>query len=391
MNRKVVIAGLMLVLAVSVFAQDLKTQKKELAEQIATLYQKGELEKAVQAGEKLVALEKDATGSSAYKIAVINLARIERDYYTALENKLTADNKLSRTADNKLSAADRKALADNVLRIGDDSERLFREALEINEKAGKGQTVQTADIKQNLAWIIYNHSAGAKTIDGARARIDEAEKLYLDSIALNESLRGKDADETLFVARDIGDFYLNYVNFEKALSFYERFIQTYGQKHGENHPNLVAALRSYASILFTTMQDGEAAAAVKRIETIIQKKEPLPKGELDLYLRSKDAVAYSSPIFMEFNQKAETFRNKLKAEGKTLDDSNRAGMPRMIFVFVRVEVDETGKVTKAEAVHDNDRYRDEAEATVSKWTVRPFSYNGTAGKMRGILTYRKVA
>ncbi len=38
---------------------------------------------------------------------------------------------------------------------------------------------------------------------------------------------------------------------------------------------------------------------------------------------------------------------------------------------------------------DNDKLGTEAQAAVSKWTVRPFSYNGTARKMRGVLYYRK--
>jgi len=87
----------------------------------------------------------------------------------------------------------------------------------------------------------------------------------------------------------------------------------------------------------------------------------MPKGEINLHLRSKDSVAYSAPIIMQ----------------------------KMKVVPVKVEVDETGKIIKAAAETDNDKLGVEAETVVSKWMVRPFSYNGTTRKMRGILIYRK--
>ena len=65
-------------------------------------------------------------------------------------------------------------------------------------------------------------------------------------------------------------------------------------------------------------------------------------------------------------------------------------MPRMIMVPVKVEIDENGKVIKAVAETNDAGLRAKAEAEVSKWTVRPFSYNGTTRKMRGILSYREA-
>jgi len=353
MNKKIIALSLLAISFSSVYAQEPKNEKKDLTDKIFALYQKGDLEKAVEAGEKLVKLEKDSNDSVSYVNALVNLARIKREYYVYLQNKIVG---------NQLDALERRDTAEKANQNANDAEQLFRQALKLNEKSGKGQTAQTADIKKDLAWIIYNHSySGAKTIEKSRSRIDEAEKLLLDSITISEQTRGKDSDETLFAALDAGDFYYKYVNFDKALPFYERFIQTYEQKHGANHPDLVRALRPYASILFTTFQDQESAAAVKRIESITKKNEKMPKGEINLHLRSKDSVAYSAPIIMQ----------KIKV------------------VPVKVEVDETGKIIKAAAETDNDKLGVEAETVVSKWMVRPFSYNGTTRKMRGILIYRK--
>ena len=381
MNKKIIALGLLLISFSTISAQEAKNKEKELADKVFASYQKGDLEQASEVGEKLVKLEKDSKDAFSYLNAVINLARIKREYYVALQNKLIG---------NQLSASEKRATAEKAVQNADDAELLFRQALELGEKSGNGRTAQTADIKRDLAWIISNHTySGTKTVEKSRSRIDEAEALLLDSIALSEQTRGKDADETLFDALDAGDFYYKYVNFEKALPFYERFIQIFEQKHGTKQPDLVRALRPYANILFTTLQEQESAAAVKRIEEITQKPEAMPKGEIDLYLRSKDAVAYSAPIITEMNEKAEIFRNKLKAEGKTLNTGDISSMPRAVTVPVKIEIDETGKITKATAVTDDGKLRAEAEATVSKWIVRPFSYDGTSRKMRGILIYRK--
>lgn len=78
------------------------------------------------------------------------------------------------------------------------------------------------------------------------------------------------------------------------------------------------------------------------------------------------------------------------AQGRVLNEGNLSQMPGLISVPVNVEIDETGKIIKATADTTDGKLRTEAETTVSKWTVRPFSYNGQARKMRGVLIYRKA-
>ncbi len=222
MNRNLITLILVAILSTCIHAQEPKNEAKELTDKIFALYQKGELEEAVKAGEKLVKLESNSKDSVSYVNAAINLARIKRAYYVSLQNKLIS---------NQQSSIESREMSEKANKNADDAELLFREALEINEKNGKGQTAQTADIKKDLAWLVSNHTySGKKTVDKSRSRIDEAEKLLLESIVLSEQTRGKGADETSFAVLDAGDFYYKYVNFEKALPFYERFIQTYEQK-----------------------------------------------------------------------------------------------------------------------------------------------------------------
>jgi tetratricopeptide (TPR) repeat protein len=377
--KKIVTAGcLALCLVFSAAAQDAKNEKRELTDKIFALYQKGDFEEAIELGEKLVKLEKNAKDSASYVNAVVNLARLKRASFVAEQNRLRAE---------KLSISEFRAIAEKANRRANEAEELFREALDVNARNGRDKTAQTADVKKDLAWLITNHAyTGEKTVEKSRSRIDETERLLLDALALSEQTRSPDADETLFIALDAGDFYYRYVNFEKALPFYERFINVYGQKHGANHPDLVGALRPLAAILFATFQDAEASAAVKRIEAISKKSEPALTGEINLHLRSKDSVAYTAPLLTEQNERAQTYRNVRR----TQISSNLPQIPGIVSVPVAVEVDETGKNVRVAAKTDDEKLKNEAEATVAKWTVRPFSYNGTTRKMRGTLIYRKA-
>jgi tetratricopeptide (TPR) repeat protein len=381
--KKIIAIGLITVSCVfSLVAQeaDPKNEKQQLTDTIFALYQKGDFEEAIKLGEKLVKMETTAKDSVSYVNAAVNLARIKRAYFTALQEELRGGRR---------TVSERQALVEKANRHADDAEELFREALEINTKNGREKTAQTADIKRDLAWIVSNHSYTRRTdrVDRTRLRIDEAEALLLDAVALSEQARKADADETLFIALDAGDFYYKYVNFEKALPFYERFINVYGQKHGANHPALLGALRPFAAIMFATFQDAEASAAIKRIEAITKKSEPALTGEINLYLRSKDAVAAAMPVMKEQNERAQTYRN---IRGTSQTGSYSRQLLGIITVPVAVEIDEQGKVVKASAKTTDEKLKAEAEAAVAKWTVRPFSYNGTSRKMRGTLVYRKV-
>jgi hypothetical protein len=116
----------------------------------------------------------------------------------------------------------------------------------------------------------------------------------------------------------------------------------------------------------------------------------MPKGEIDLHLRSKESVAYLAPVAMKINQQTADFRNKLKAEGGTLNVGNLSSVPKLTSIPVNIETDETGKIVKAVAQTFDGKYKAEAEATVSKWTISPITYNGKPTRMRGVLIYKKA-
>ncbi|HXG83738.1 MAG TPA: tetratricopeptide repeat protein [Pyrinomonadaceae bacterium] len=335
-------------------------EKKALTAKAYNLFQKGRFDDAIDTAEKVVKLEKNSnqTDTSFYVNALLNLARIRRENYSVLKNKFR---------DRNLTVTERIELSKKLTENGEEAEKLFREAARLNESGGRGQTAQTADIKSDLAWLIYNYFQveGKPSIDKSRSRIDEAEGLFLESLALNEQIRGRDADETLFVALGAGNFYFHYHNYEKALPFYERYIETAGRKHGKNYAGLVNALRPRAKILRATFQEPESAADLIKIEEITGQKENLPKDDLILHLRSKDSVAYGAKNAAFIKRDAER-------------------------VPVKVTADENGKIIEAVAETKNEKLREKAEREILSWTVRPFSYNGTPRKIRGYLIYTET-
>ncbi|MEJ7847321.1 MAG: tetratricopeptide repeat protein [Pyrinomonadaceae bacterium] len=232
-------------------------EKKALTDKSFALFQQGKLNDAIELAAKVVELEKKSPKSDSASLvnATMNLARFKRDNYLRLRAK-AAD----RGSPPKIRNQNQKEANKNA----GEAEELYREALTLNESDGRSVSAQTADIKSDLAWLVHNFYPVRDTtlVDrpSTRSRIDEAESLYTASLALNEQTRGKDADETLLITLASGNFYLIYDNYEKALPFYERHIQTVDKKHGANHAELANALRPYAQMLFAIFQEQEAMA-----------------------------------------------------------------------------------------------------------------------------------
>lgn len=338
--------------------------KKTLTDKALLLYQQGKFEKAIETAEKVIELEKNSQPQDtlSYTNSLINAARMKQRYIVELQNKLNDDN---------LTAREKKELYEKNARTASETETLLRQALKLNENGGRAQTEQTADVKSELAALVQRYDPAAKSsIESSRGRIDEAEKLLAESLLLNEQTRGKEDDQTLAIVLQFGDFYRRYVNFEKALPFYQRYLQTAEKKGFKNYPESENALRSYASILHTGFQDRESADTIEKLENLTQKKEPA-FNDFNFQLRSKDAVAYSSRI------------------SQTLA-KNGFGSPKAVRVQVKVVVDENGKVIEAIADSKDKKTGIKAEQEVSKWFVRPFSYNGATHKLRGVLTYIEI-
>lgn len=343
-----------LLIAGSVFSQ---TSSKEYTDQAYQFYQQGKFEKAIDSAEKVVKIEKSnqQTDSTSYVNALLNLARINQGYLIKLQNE--NENKEG-------SFSEKVEIYKRIARIASDTEKYLREIIKINEKDGRAQSVQNGNAKVELSILMQKFNP-EPSVQTSRSRIDEAEKLLTEALSTSEKVSGKDDDKTLEIVLQFGDFYNKYVNFEKALPFYERYIETAGRVN-KIYPDMENALRAYASIMSVTFQEEKAKETLEKIEKITKKKEEPKTKKVYLNLRSKDAVGVTS--------------NRPRSR------ENLGGL-KSTRVPVKVVVDENGKIIEAAAESDNEKIRKRAESEVSKWSVRPFSYQGTAHKMRGYLTF----
>lgn len=347
-------------------------QRKNLNEKAFKLFQNGKIEEAINTATKVLELERRSPNktSSSLRSAILNVARMHRDNFILLRKQ---------ALNRELNPRDRIDLSKRAAASAESAEKLFTEAVEISDKDGVSDTAQIADGMSELAWLTHNYFPAdyTPTVQEGRSRIDKAETLYQESLGLSEQI-GKDADGTSLIVISFGNFYQKYDNYEKALSLYERYIQSVERQHGKPHSDLANALRPVAQILFATFQDQESAAALRQIEEITGRKEDLPLGKLDFHLRSKESVAFHAKA-------SELSRNMAK-----LAAGNSMRRQRTIVVPVRVTVDETGKIMEATAENDDSGLRKRAEQEIMKWNVRPYSYNGVNRKLRGYLNYRET-
>jgi hypothetical protein len=188
-----------------------------------------------------------------------------------------------------------------------------------------------------------------------RPRIDEVELFYTQSIASHEKTLGKADGLTLRTYIEFADFYLKYVNFEKALPWYESYQTEIETKFGKDSKLLLKCLRPMARILTMSERQTEVAEIKQRINKLAGRTEEI-SPTFNLTLRSKDLL----------NQH---LNGKELKKGKT--------------IIVDILVDETGKITEAIAKTNDKSDKQKAETETLKLTVRPFIYHAEARKMRG--------
>lgn len=340
-------------LVFGVFAQ---TESQKLLQEINTLYKQGKIDDAIGKAEKVVKIEqKISETSESYADAI-----------TALANLQTEDLRIraaigieSPTTNREFEAKRRAAWFDENSKIADKTENLFRQALKIYNRTPENDNTQTATIKGQLAWVLSNFYGTKKiAVDDIRPRIDEEELLYLQAIASHEKFLGKNNSLTLRTYIEVADFYLRYVNFEKALPFYDLYQTEIEKKAGKDSKQLLKCLMPIARILAMSGRQTEADEVKQRVDKLLGRKDGIVP--FNLTLRSKDLLA-------------QMYAGKEIKKGKT--------------VKVEILVDETGKITEAVAKTDNKSDKQKAETETLKLSVRPFIYNGEARKMRGYFFY----
>lgn len=359
---------LFFILVVCANAQKLPDEKNELAKAVEEAYKDGNYPLAIKAADKLIGLCRKSSDRDPDSLinSIVNAARIRREYFIALQYK--GHNPL-------IDARDRRDAREDAYEIVVDTDKNYREAMSLAEKYGKANTVLMAAIKRDLGWVTWKHypddmprANDAKAgIKNDRARIDEAEKFFLEAMTLYQELVAPNDKERLMTSLDLGDFYFFYNNYDKALGYYEDFLEGYAERNNA----MLASLRQAAKLYQATFQNAKYETIQKQIDTLAGGLEKPVKADLSLGLRSKDAVAHSA-----------------KFSDIALGQA-RAGIrgSRIRSVRVNVVVDGTGKIIEAVADTTDTKLAKKAVDEVSTWYVRPVIYKGTAYKLRGFLTY----
>lgn len=365
-------------LSISIKAQQPQTDPAALNQQIASLYQAGKFDDAIPLAERVAAIEKaKSPNTETYAMALTNLALLHKERMRRLQRQNESN-----------TMAVRQSVAPKIEKDADKAETNFREALDVYVRRNEGERLAAATVRNELGWLLNNYLAPHRH-GQARPRIDEAEKLFTEALAIQEKNTGADSDIVLSSVVNFGNFYMRWNNYEKALPFYERYVATVEKKYGPSARALVPALRGQLEVLVITMQDEEAKALAGRIAGITGRDEQVPNSMPRLGLRARKIEKVKSTRFIpsEFdNDMRGTFSYTVGAGG-----FSQMGVARFRQIMVKVVVDETGNVIEAKVDGSNVKNPEVAEAAAKASTFRPFVYNGVARKMRGAITYTYIA
>jgi hypothetical protein len=402
------------IFAIPVFSQADASKIQELNQQMSALYQKGDLDGAIPLAEQIVKLQRQAMPlrpqsliTSLENLGQIKLARFKKE---------NADMELQLP-----NPTDTKTLVERIPKDAKDTEAALREAIGLAKENSTPPTEQIVGMENNLGWLLYsffpsrpNAPAGFDRLNRQRfddlnkaqhvERVAEAKGLFEDALKRAEAGSEKDSDIVLSTLFNLAAFETAMANFENAVPYYKRCIETVERKYGKNSPNLLPPLKSYAKILSATAQDDQLFEVMSRIVRISGKSMQAPKELLNLSLRSTGALAtWTSPDVIK---RAEA--NRAKVELATRGSGALAGAGgeaaysqilgnstlgrdyyptpdavRLHTVPVKVLVDENGKVLEAEALTNDNEVKTEAEKIVKVWTFRPYIDDGKKTKLKG--------
>lgn len=357
-------------LSVLSFAQD--TEISKLNQNIAALYQQGKFDDAIPLAEKVVSIEKKAAKNSmAYAVAVTNIAQLNKEKAKAIRANLSKFEPRNRFG----ALSESKAAAEKA-------KRYYREALEVYKTFNGEGSAPAIAVKNELAWIVYSFTV-SDSIGESRAQIDEAEKLYMEALAASDALAPADVDLQMLTLNNFGDFYMKFVNFEKALPLFERSIKAGESKYGEKGQQLLGGLRGLFEIYLITGQDSAMAATKTRVEAISRTTEQTPKNR-DLTARSRGIARVDANGFFH------TDLTDLDRSYKTTAEIQKMLTPGQYVVkSIEVEliVNEDGTVSEAKVITPS-KYTKQIEEAAMASKFRPFEYNGKRQKIKGKIYFQ---
>lgn len=241
----------------------------------------------------------------------------------------------------------------------------------------------------------WNFEKALKVYEGAPSQNEEAIIKVL-------KMKAACADEEFEKPRSV----------ERAIKLYQRALLLAEKRYGKEHAEIGIILARLGSNLFNNGQDQEADAAFKRSLNILEKAfgpndrrlaEPL-EGKACLLMQAKkenEAESIHTRVNLLLQQGGQDKNAPLvipfklfgcrAIEKKQPDYPSEARDQRVMGkVLVKVEVDETGKVSSASSPFPNRALATVSEEAAKKWRFKPALVNQVPVKVTGYLFFNFI-
>jgi tetratricopeptide (TPR) repeat protein len=231
----------------------------------------------------------------------------------------------------------------------DDAKSCFERALSISEKSFGADDLRLARPLDELGYLMSN-----------KLDYQKAETFFSRSLMIKEKSLKPDDIEVARAAFVLGEVYRKSHQYAKAEPLYQQAIRTYEKYGKKGDAELLQVLKNYLNILVAENRKDEAALVQARLAELAAQAGVVEGG-----LLNGTAIKLVQPAY-----------------------PSMAPRVPLVIVQVRVLIDETGRVIKAEATgHPHPSFKAAAEEAARHSVFTPTLLSGTPVKVTGTIIY----
>jgi len=391
-----------------------QTEAQRLNTRLAELYQKGDLDGAVSVAEEIVAIERKNEPISKRNLtsALENLSQVRLDRVKRAMSEL-------RSPDTKPDSI--PTILKTLRQDSTETETILREAIELSKGSGDNPS-QGINLKTNIAWLLYNYvpaepSPSLGFDKDSRDKLEmrdrsrhndrfEAARTFYSDAARDAKASDPDGQMAIAANFNLAEFEAAMGNFEAAIPLYAQVVSDAEKNLGKMNPQLIAPYESFLKVLVAVGQQDQAFEVLSKIVSMSGKSAQYPKTLLNLTYRAEKPFAPSNSKRIEDDSRAMKETAELSGRstvartaaaggdivgtslsvsthGRDFYETSDARGVKARKVPVRIEVDESGKVTAAEGWSSDRSLKDSAEVAVREWRFRPLVLGGRPAKLKG--------
>ena len=229
-----------------------------------------------------------------------------------------------------------------------------------------------------------------------RKRLENAQELYEQAILINERIHPKTSKIGQAIRSRLARSYAEAAEFEKALPHFRRLIDEITKNEAGPSPDLLPILNVTSAIALLTGEQALANTIAKQISLITKNVPDLSNFYFDLTLRADltNQGINEPPFVKRLSRPLVEYR--LEHDPKSLSSTRTIVRSENLLVSspiqgrgfpVIVTVETDGTVIDADCQTENDVTNKKVEKIVRRWKFRPFIYNGTAKRIKGLVYF----